>query len=165
MTKSAEELRAVPNLEQQYFARGKELLGPKSGGLLVTLLRKKGGDLALARAVLELAATKQDPREYVSRVAGPKNPGRLSVAQIDGLKAAADRQLAERERLSKPHSEEDKARVFMAHAKFKGEVLAAQKQRDVIDRALKMGHAIELGEQADALMRRAMDEFDREFGG
>lgn len=61
---------AAPNidLEKQLFARGKAVLGQSAGGLIAKLLKAKG--LELARAAIETAATKQNPREYVGRILG-----------------------------------------------------------------------------------------------
>lgn len=58
--------------ETDYYRRGKELLGQRgTGGILTNLLRAKGG-VAKARAALETASTKQDPREYV--IAASRKP-------------------------------------------------------------------------------------------
>src|SRR5262249_42098380 len=54
--------------ESDYFGRGKKVLGKTAGGLLVKLLKAKGGNVALARVALEMANTKQDAREYVARI-------------------------------------------------------------------------------------------------
>lgn len=60
--------------EASYFRRGKSILGSSAGGLLSRLLKVKNNNVALARSLLELAATKQDAREYIGRViAGPAN--------------------------------------------------------------------------------------------
>lgn len=55
-------------LEKELFDRGKAVLGQGAGGLIVNLLRSKAGDLALARAAIETASTKQSPREYIGGV-------------------------------------------------------------------------------------------------
>jgi hypothetical protein len=63
---------APPSDEADLFRRGKEVLGPNTGSLVARLLKFKGGSVPLARAVIEQASTKQNPREYVGRVlAGP----------------------------------------------------------------------------------------------
>lgn len=54
--------------ERDLFARGKEILGKAAGGLIAQLLKAKGGDIALARAAIETASTKQNPREYVGAI-------------------------------------------------------------------------------------------------
>jgi len=54
-----------PTPEAELFKRGKAVLGKTSGGLIRNLLKAKGGNVALARAALETASTKFDPREYV----------------------------------------------------------------------------------------------------
>lgn len=58
--------------ESEYFTRGKKVLGADAGGLLVRLLNSKKKNVALARAAIEQASTKGDPREYIGRIiAGP----------------------------------------------------------------------------------------------
>lgn len=54
--------------EADLFRRGKKLLGKNSGGLITQLLQAKNKNIALARSALELAATKQDPREYLGAI-------------------------------------------------------------------------------------------------
>lgn len=53
-------------LERQLYARGKQVLGKNAGGMISTLLKAKQWDVAIARSIIEAAATKQDPREYVA---------------------------------------------------------------------------------------------------
>lgn len=57
---------APPDPEKELFDRGKQVLGQKSGGLIVKLKAAKGGSIAKARSVIEQASTKQDPAEYVA---------------------------------------------------------------------------------------------------
>lgn len=58
--------------EAEMFAKGKKVLGKDAGGLIVRLLKSKNGNVALARAAIEQASTKSDPREYIGRIiAGP----------------------------------------------------------------------------------------------
>ena len=57
-----------PNDEADLFRRGKEILGQGAGGLIVQLRRAKGGSIPLARAALEMAATKNNSREYIGAV-------------------------------------------------------------------------------------------------
>jgi hypothetical protein len=52
--------------EREYFMRGREVLGKGAGGLIGKLLKAKGGNVALARAALETASTKEKPSEYVA---------------------------------------------------------------------------------------------------
>jgi hypothetical protein len=54
--------------EKELFARGKEILGKQAGGLISKLLAAKNRNVALARAVIEMASTKENPREYIGRV-------------------------------------------------------------------------------------------------
>jgi hypothetical protein len=54
--------------ERDLFARGKEILGPNSGGMIAKLLMAKGRSVAESRAAIEIASTKQNAREYVGRI-------------------------------------------------------------------------------------------------
>jgi len=54
--------------EVDLFRRGKEVLGVNSGGLIKNLLAAKGGKVTDARAAIETAAGKQNPREYIGGV-------------------------------------------------------------------------------------------------
>jgi hypothetical protein len=59
--------------ERDYFVRGKSLLGKNAGGLLAKLKAVKGGNVALARAALETASTKENPHEYIGAIVrGPR---------------------------------------------------------------------------------------------
>lgn len=49
------------------FRRGKQVLGADSGSLIAKLKKKKGS-ISQARAVIEQASEKQNPREYVGRI-------------------------------------------------------------------------------------------------
>lgn len=57
---------ATPEVE--LFVRGREVLGSTAGGLISKLLKAKNGEVALARAAVEMASTKQSPREYIGGV-------------------------------------------------------------------------------------------------
>lgn len=64
---------AIP--EREYFLRGREVLGNKSGALIANLLKAKGKNVALARAALEQASQKQNPTEFIAAICrGP--PGK-----------------------------------------------------------------------------------------
>lgn len=54
--------------EKDLFRRGKEIAGNDAGGLIAKLLKSKKNNVALARAAIETAATKQNPREYIGAV-------------------------------------------------------------------------------------------------
>ena len=56
--------------EAQLFERGKQVLKQKTGagGLIAKLLKAKDGNVALARAAIEIASTKQDPKEYIGAI-------------------------------------------------------------------------------------------------
>jgi uncharacterized protein YdaU (DUF1376 family) len=70
--------------DKQFFKRGKELLGDKSGGLLSNLLKAKSGNVALARAALETASTKENPREYIGAVVRGKDTGSFEELRARG---------------------------------------------------------------------------------
>lgn len=63
---------ATPDLtdpKTQFYARAKQLLGERHGGALATkLLEAKGGSVAQARAALEQASERADPREYIGAI-------------------------------------------------------------------------------------------------
>ncbi|MCP3472332.1 hypothetical protein NLM33_18620 [Bradyrhizobium sp. CCGUVB1N3] len=57
--------RADP--ETELFRRGREVLGNSAGGVISQLLKAKGKP-ELARAAVEVAATKENPREYIGAI-------------------------------------------------------------------------------------------------
>jgi len=58
-----------PSVEERgLFERGKQVLGKSAGGQITKLKQAKGGNVALARAVIEAASTKENPGEYVAAV-------------------------------------------------------------------------------------------------
>jgi hypothetical protein len=64
--KNAADAAPARTEEADLFDRGKAILGGSAGGLIKNLLKAKGGNIALARAAIETASTKQDPREYIA---------------------------------------------------------------------------------------------------
>lgn len=54
--------------EAELYRRSKIVLGQSSGGMVSKLVVAKGGSVPLARAAIEMAATKGDPREYIGRI-------------------------------------------------------------------------------------------------
>jgi hypothetical protein len=71
--------------EAGYFRRGKEVLGQNAGGLLARL-RDHKGSIALARAAVEQASTKENPREYVGRIlAGHPTEAGVINARANGI--------------------------------------------------------------------------------
>lgn len=66
--------------EAELFRRGKEILKGNSGGLIKQLLKAKGGSVPLARAAIEQASTKGDPREYIGRVVRGPQQERHSIS-------------------------------------------------------------------------------------
>ena len=73
----SERAPAAPPIDpdKELFDRGKQVLGKSAGGQIVKLKAAKGGNIALARAAIEQASTKQNPSEYIAAVirggAGP----------------------------------------------------------------------------------------------
>jgi hypothetical protein len=66
------------------FRKGKEVLGKQAGGLISQLLTAKQKNVAHARAAIEQASTKSDPREYIGAVIrGPKASGEPNW--LDGI--------------------------------------------------------------------------------
>jgi hypothetical protein len=59
---------AASSEEKGLYERGRKVLGREAGGLIKKLVEAKAGDVALARAALEMASTKADPREYIGGV-------------------------------------------------------------------------------------------------
>jgi hypothetical protein len=57
-----------PDPEVDYFRRVKEICGTSGGGLGKRLLDAKNGSVPLARAAVEQASTKHDPREYLGAI-------------------------------------------------------------------------------------------------
>lgn len=62
------DVQTPPDPEVDLYRRGKELLGPKAGGMIKNLVTAKGGSIAKARSAIEEASTKQDPREYIGAI-------------------------------------------------------------------------------------------------
>lgn len=58
----------VPTPEVDYFRRIKEICGSTAGGLGKRLLDAKNGNIPLARAAIEQASTKENPREYLGAI-------------------------------------------------------------------------------------------------
>jgi hypothetical protein len=76
---------AVSNDEADLFRRGKAILGESAGGLIKKLITAKAGSIALARAAIETASTKQDPREYVAACIRVPEAGARSNGWDPGL--------------------------------------------------------------------------------
>jgi hypothetical protein len=66
---------AAPDPEGELFRRGREVLGKQAGGLISKLLTAKQKNVALARAAIEQASTKSDPREYIGGIIRGKQDG------------------------------------------------------------------------------------------
>jgi len=76
---------AAPDAEVDLFRRGKEVLGKSAGGLIKQLLTAKDGKTNLARAAIEQAAGKENPREYVGKIIRNQEPQPGQVSHyVDG---------------------------------------------------------------------------------
>ena len=56
----------APNVEKEYFDRGKDLLGKNAGGLLAKLAKSQGHDYSKALELIDTARTKQNPKEWIA---------------------------------------------------------------------------------------------------
>jgi uncharacterized protein YdaU (DUF1376 family) len=71
---------ATKTPEGQLYERGEKILGPGTGGLITNLLKAKDGNVALARAAIETASTKGNPREYIGAIARkPKSEAEMTA--------------------------------------------------------------------------------------
>jgi hypothetical protein len=70
---AAPEARLPSDEEKDLFRRGKRVLGSNAGGLIKRLLASQDGSIPKTRALIEVASTKQDPREYVGAVTSGKD--------------------------------------------------------------------------------------------
>lgn len=76
---------AAPDPEADLFRRGKQVLGKSAGGLIKQLLDAKDGKTNLARAAIENAAGKENPREYVGKIIRNQDPPAGEVSRyVDG---------------------------------------------------------------------------------
>lgn len=73
---------ARSNPEVELFERGKAVLGKSAGGLVRQLLRAKDDNVALARAAVEQASTKQSPREYIGRIIQGTGPPGEAIQKV-----------------------------------------------------------------------------------
>jgi hypothetical protein len=72
--------------EVELFRRGRQVLGKQAGGLISKLLTAKQKNIALARAAIEQASTKSDPREYIGRIINGQKPGETAwLGGIEGI--------------------------------------------------------------------------------
>lgn len=70
-------IRSAPapmNDETEVYRRGKEILGQNAGGLIKNLVKAKNGSIPHARAAIEIASTKHDPREYIGAIIKGTDP-------------------------------------------------------------------------------------------
>src|SRR5262245_55615174 len=71
--------------ERELFTVAKKAMGPRCGGLVASLVRHHNYDLAAARRVVDIAVTKQDPREYLVASMRTTNGKRTVQAAADDL--------------------------------------------------------------------------------
>ena len=77
---------AAPDPEVELFRRGREVLGRQAGGLVSKLLAAKQKNVPLARAAIEQASTKSDPREYVGRIINGQKSGETAwLGGVEGI--------------------------------------------------------------------------------
>jgi uncharacterized protein YdaU (DUF1376 family) len=77
--------------EKELFDRGKQVLGKSAGGVIVKLVHAKGGNVALARAAIEQASTKQSPSEYIGAVIrGGAGPPAFASRETNGFAEIAN---------------------------------------------------------------------------
>jgi uncharacterized protein YdaU (DUF1376 family) len=69
----------VRDAETELFRRGREVLGQQAGGMIAKLLAAKGRNVALARAAIETASTKENPREYLAAIIRGREPDASQV--------------------------------------------------------------------------------------
>lgn len=74
----------ISDPEKDLFDRGKLLLGKSSGGLIRNLLTAKNNSVPLARAAIEMASTKQDPKEYLGAIIRGRDADNYEAARIRG---------------------------------------------------------------------------------
>jgi hypothetical protein len=70
--------------DAQLFSRGREVLGKGSGGLISDLKKHFAGSVPLARASLEQASTKHDPREYIGAIIRGKREDQADKSHLAG---------------------------------------------------------------------------------
>ena len=80
-------LVAAPLPEAELYRRGKEILGKQAGGLVTQLLKSRGGNIALARSIIEVASTKGDPKQYLGGVL----KGRDKTEEADSFERKRER--------------------------------------------------------------------------
>jgi hypothetical protein len=68
--------------EAELYRRGKDVLGNNAAGLIKKLLLAKGGNVALARAAIEQASAKENPREYVGAIIRGPPPDNRNMTGI-----------------------------------------------------------------------------------
>lgn len=68
--------------EKQFFDRTVEVLGTGGRSFGGKLLKSKGGNVALARAALETASQKSNPREWLAAATGPPRSQPQSLKEV-----------------------------------------------------------------------------------
>ena len=95
VTDSSNELSA--DLDAFLFARGKEILGPKSGGLIAKLKKNRG--LGKAAEIIEAAADRENPREFVGACIRD-GPPQGDVVDMDEVRALVEEKTREQNELA-----------------------------------------------------------------
>lgn len=72
------------NSETDLFRRGRQVLGASGGGLIAKLLKAKNGQVPIARSAIEMASTKENPREYIGAVIRGGERSEMGAAQQAG---------------------------------------------------------------------------------
>lgn len=70
--------------ETELFQRGRQVLGKTGGGLIAKLLKAKNNQVPLARSAIEIASTKENPREYIGAVIRGGERSEMGAAQQSG---------------------------------------------------------------------------------
>ena len=84
--------------DRELFSRGKQVLGKSAGGQIVKLKAAKGGNVALARAAIERASTKENPSEYIAAVIrGGAGPPMFTERHTNGFVAVMEERSREKQ--------------------------------------------------------------------
>ena len=95
VTDNSNELSA--DLDAFLFARGKEILGPKSGGLIAKLKKNRG--LGKAAEIIEAAADRENSREFVGACIRD-GPPQGDVVDMDEVRALVEEKTREQNELA-----------------------------------------------------------------
>lgn len=113
--------------ERAYFARGREILGKNSGGMLTTLLKCRNQDVDAALKVLETAKDKLDPKAYVA--ASCQYQTRSKPIESVMTTVREKREIAQQIGRYYAHAASDQWRAWDRHLKAQGK-MGAIRDRD-----------------------------------